>query len=515
MCEAVAKAVKKRMGAKAPLIVIGNVMPTFGGAEILDIDAFKDAIVVVGEGEVSIEQIAKAIREHPDTYKRDKSIYLDIPNLMFRRLPGENPITTTRKVLRTGDYRLPNADEAIEYFAHEGSESSIEVPIETSRGCYWNRCSFCSIKVLCSPENLGWRPFAMSDVLSRIKTFAENGRRIFHIIDSEFAGPVVTDEDFDRTMQRMEDFARGIIRINEELGLTGKDKIRITIISVRADTFFKKNKAARNKRSLAVLNLLKEAGLEKIFIGVESGSAEQLVRYKKGIRVDESIGSVQRIRDVGLELEVGFVYFDPFVNLSELRDNIRFIEQVRLYDTNSRLYKPLRAQAGSPVVDRLRQEGLLVNEDLSLINLSFPYRYQDDTGLISYLELLHNEWEAQIHPLSRYLITLHRNELDSLRRDALSRLMNHLRYLDFRFMQGIVMANTEAERISARIQVLDELRNFFNNIADSVNRGDYPERLKDEFIVPAIVVNQKLRTTAIHDRGDTVTGTIDEVLKDL
>src|SRR5262249_27070492 len=55
------------------------------------------------------------------------------------------------------------------------------------------------------------------------------------------------------------------------------------------------------------LATLKKAGLSRIFFGLESGSPSQLVRYRKGVTASEGARAVQLCRQLGLEVEVGFI----------------------------------------------------------------------------------------------------------------------------------------------------------------------------------------------------------------
>ena len=73
------------------------------------------------------------------------------------------------------------------------------------------------------------------------------------------------------------------------------------------------------------LAILKKAGLSRIFFGLESGSASQLIRYRKGVTASEGARAVQLCREIGFEVEVGFIPLDPLVTTDELRETVEYI----------------------------------------------------------------------------------------------------------------------------------------------------------------------------------------------
>ena len=83
-------------------------------------------------------------------------------------------------------------------------------------------------------------------------------------------------------------------------------------------------------------------------MGVESGSPSQLIRYGKGVTVEETEQAIRILREIGFNVEPRIIFFDPEATLDELKESIDFIKN-RMAKTKSRLFGSLRVQAGSKI----------------------------------------------------------------------------------------------------------------------------------------------------------------------
>ena len=115
-------------------------------------------------------------------------------------------------------------------------------------------------------------------------------------------------------------------------------------------------------------------------MGVESGSPSQLIRYGKGVTVEETEQAIRILREIGFNVEPGFIFFDPEATLDELKESIDFIKRTELAKTKSRLFGSLRVQAGSKIEARYRLEHIISDDDFNLNNLSYSInknKYRD------------------------------------------------------------------------------------------------------------------------------------------
>ncbi len=216
-------------------------------------------------------------------------------------------------------------------------------------------------------------------------------------------------------MVRIEQFSKGLQKISKN----ANKEICITHISARVDTVYVENDEVKNKKRRQMYQLLKDSGLAAVFLGVESGSSSQLKRYNKGVSVAENEMAVAILRDIGLRVEAGFIMFDPLVTISELRENIDFIERTRLFDNDSKILGSLRIQEGSPYVALAKKKKLLRSKDANSLTFSSCFQCDD----VAQIEFIFNECEKS----TKKLIELLSREL---------RLESY--YLDFMLLKNLV-----------------------------------------------------------------------------
>jgi len=173
--------------------------------------------------------------------------------------------------------------------------------IEASRGCSYGRCAFCTRPL--GPRQ-AWAPVPVARVLDEVGALVDEGVAFFTFTDEDFFGT-----DPERLMQ----LARGLRNFP---GIRWSASIRaIDVLDQRGRA------CSRNRRSL--LESLKEAGLGKVFIGVESLSRTQLRRYAKGITAEGNIEAVQLLlNELNMDVEIGFMPFDSLVTLEEIRESV-------------------------------------------------------------------------------------------------------------------------------------------------------------------------------------------------
>jgi len=369
--------------------------------------------------------------------------------------------------------------------------------METSRGCPWGKCTFCSIRSQFSGHTIpnhnndyDWHPFSPDVILSNIKCFSAKGVRNFDIKDSEFFGPIRNrrgHDCFNKTMQRVEKFAQGIIEINKTLkgGKRSDNKITVNHVSVRIDAIYKSGEHKKNKRRKKVFQLLKDAGVKGVYLGIESGSPTQLKRYNKGVTVEENREAIKIMREFGFEIEVGFIFFDPLSVLEELKQNIDFISETNLYETDSRILGSLRIQEGSPYVLMARQAGLLGKKNADLLS----YSSQFQNKYVADLEKVFSRWENATVKLVKLLPVFFRLESYKINFDFLKELVDC--YMSDRLIGVKVLADEYAEK---RRRYLSRVRHRLNSRDFGVgNRG---------FITEYLLHAEKINNKIIMNRGD-------------
>lgn len=135
-----------------------------------------------------------------------------------------------------------------------------------------------------------------------------------YLADEEIVGELPDGSEY----QRIREISEGLIRLNLKCTMN---------TSVRADSLYNPKKGReKNKEMIGAWKLFQQAGLERLFIGVESGSEEQLKRYGKGTTPKQNIIAIRIATALGIKIRVGFVMFDPLMeDRQDLLYNMQFL----------------------------------------------------------------------------------------------------------------------------------------------------------------------------------------------
>jgi anaerobic magnesium-protoporphyrin IX monomethyl ester cyclase len=126
-------------------------------------------------------------------------------------------------------------------------------------------------------------------------------------------------------------------------------------------------------------------GATSVFLGIESGSDTVLTRIGKRISTDQIRRGVRIVRESGIQLNLGFIMFEPDSTLAELEENYTFLEELGLLAehelTANLLYHNQIVLHGSASWERFELEGrLLVDKCLPF---EARYRFRDGrVGLV-------------------------------------------------------------------------------------------------------------------------------------
>lgn len=164
---------------------------------------------------------------------------------------------------KTSDYDFPS---------YRPPNEAASALIRASRGCPWNKCLFCTMY-----KTFKFKPRPVEEV----KRDIDKATKIYKGAKSVF----IADSD-SLTMKNIEDIIRHI-----KLRFPKSD--RITSYA-RAKTLMKLGSERLKK--------IKEAGLTRLHVGLESGDKETLEFMQKGATPEEMIAGGRAAREAGLEL---------------------------------------------------------------------------------------------------------------------------------------------------------------------------------------------------------------------
>lgn len=324
-----------------PEVVWGHALPTYMPERFTD--ALPGSVVVRGWGEDEFQKIALRI------FGASGPVSL---------LPGA--VEKREEALSVVPVGLPI----------RGSVGGFLPRLESSRGCCYGRCSFCTRPP--GPKN-AWREVPNDLVLTGAEALFEAGVRFFTFTDEDLFG-----DDPDRLIS----LAQGL---REWPGLEWSASFRV------ADVLDVGGKGCSAGR-LRLLEGLQEGGLRKVFLGAESFSDSQLRRYAKGVTPSANLSAIALLVDVlGLDVEIGFMPFDPLVTLEELLENLTRLEQAGLSGLVCNPVGRVRLQLGASLMKNRRVAACISGFDAE--TMSYLWRFQDSRVAPIYARA-HAEWSA-------------------------------------------------------------------------------------------------------------------------
>lgn len=305
-------------------VVLGNVMASLNYERILrTYDCFD--FVAVGEGEVALTKLYEAVAAGGRG---------DGVAGMARLDAASEPVLVPPKLQVLDDLPAPARDE-LPLVLRAGFAGAVY----STRGCPY-RCTFCGTG-------------AISGVLGKDSYRARS------------IGLVV-----DEVERLIRDFGIDFISITDDLFVSKHPAMQERALHFademlrrRLDIKFMIDARLDSVTDLTIYDRLYAAGLRRVFIGIETGSREQLLAYgKRSVRAGQDAAhQLRELQDRGLEVIPGTIMFHPTVGPDELRETARILRAVR-YKTPRKFLDRITAYPGTPLHREYAAEGLLVED---------------------------------------------------------------------------------------------------------------------------------------------------------
>jgi len=218
-----------------------------------------------------------------------------------------------------------------------------------SRGCPW-KCSFCSIITFYEANGTKGRrrrdPLKVVDELEGL--VRDRGVRLVLFQDDDFlaGGPVAR---------------RWAVQVADEIVARGLHEEMRFKLSCRSDELRPE-----------LLEPLIEAGLCHVYLGVESGDPDSLVSLNKLLEVDAHINAGRILRELDLTFDFGFMLLEPWSTMGSARGNATFLRDFTADGWVVAGFCRTLPYVGTPMEQRLREEGRLVGPALDA-----EYRFLD------------------------------------------------------------------------------------------------------------------------------------------
>jgi len=339
-----------------------NIKIVFGGSTVLGnlgrffLENFKWIdFVVSGEGEEALYKLC--INENLDSvpnlyYKENNKIsksknssFIDMNNLSYPDFTSYYQMLSTCK------------PEVKQYFQLNG-----RIPIEFSRGCWWNKCSFCNLKV----QHKKYKEKNIKRFVEELKFLSDKYRMlIFQVIANTLP------------LKDYRELCKEIISLDKDFNL------------------YIEARAGRLKRD--DYSLLKKAGFNNIQTGVETFSSNYLDKIKKGVNVIDNIAALKFCKENNIKNHYNLIINYPNeekIDFEETKNNLSFFKE--FLDTPNISY--FKVVYGSEIycnpesfnikkikhskINRLMFPDYILNK-----NFSFYYSFEKEE------ELSENNWE--------------------------------------------------------------------------------------------------------------------------
>jgi len=353
---------RRRLPSRVHMCV-GGYVATFSCQDLLE-ECGVDSIAR-GEGEQTFLTLVQRLLAGRDWH--------DLSGLAWRRHDGEMMLTEPQRLIDDLDSLPFPARDYLQKSLTQGCAPNIA----TSRGCF-GACSFCSISEFYRrSRGKRWRGRSPDNIAAEMYEVSQRFEvdRPFSIVDDEFIGP---------DPRRGLEIARAIQRLDRPIRF---------FVYARADTVRED-----------VFRELKQAGLVAVSIGIESFVPRTLKLLNKRVTQEQCIEAIRTLRRLGISTRVGYIMFDPYTTIEELKLSLRLLKETGVYNTkvSDGLTNAVGLFKGTPLHQRFEVEDRISRRSY----LSY----------LSMYEFAHPEVEAFRQTVRDYESVMLQTYLDELRR---------------------------------------------------------------------------------------------------
>jgi radical SAM family protein/B12 binding protein len=364
---------RRKSGDRYPLVVLGHALPMYAAQDFFEVDP--GCVIVQGWGEVALVAVLRwHMNGHPALH--------EIAGVMTARSSGAAVSTAGRSASGHGLDIVP-LRVAGDFFRR----------IESSRGCHYGKCTFCTRP---PGDPRAWQRLPLARVEADVRALKALGVSVFTFTDEDFFG-----DDMD-----------GALAVNRIVSETGNMTYSV---SVRADNIWPvgggAGALATRKSEFAEL---REGGLRKVFMGLESLSDSQLKRYGKGVNAETSAMAAKLLLDCDIDVELGFIPFDPLATLAELAENVNGLRRTGLWSAVGNIFVELRMQMGSPLMRSKRVENLVTSFDKEMMSWEWEFADSD----VAEVHRLCMSWWSKVNGSYWAIRNIERTSLSSAARIA-------------------------------------------------------------------------------------------------
>ena len=287
---AAAKLIKDKF-PHLPIVLGGSSCTAEAGKSLVKVFPFID-YVIAGEGEQALLELSEFI-----SGRRSSLTRLIVSNMEYTQHVPDSPCSN-QQLSSLGPLPVP---DYYDYFAEQRKWFSDNpfipvLPLEFSRGCWWNKCSFCNLNL----QWCGYRHKKSNQVVNEVTTLAARHDCLDFTFVDNMLPPQESRLFFSTTADMTADFS-----FFAEIRVTGPPN------SIN-ETYA----------------LYRKGGLSTIQVGIEALSNALLKKMRKGTTVIENIAAMRSAVENGLELRGNLIVHFPGCSPEETVETLENLDFV-------------------------------------------------------------------------------------------------------------------------------------------------------------------------------------------
>ncbi len=294
---------------------------------------------IVHEGETPLLRLVQELRGGKDLTK--------VPNLVYE---VEGKVQVNRPFAKEELNALPTPDfDGLPLDLYLSPERVL--PIMGSRGCYWERCAFCSIPF----DHMDFHVRYAENVVNDVKKLKEKYNCNYFFFTDE-ALPI----------NFMKTFAGKIVEQELNIQWTGELK-------------FEKSLLKENR-----MELLYRSGCRKLIFGLESYNQRVLDSMKKGVELEVVDKTTEECLRIGIAMHFYLICGFPTETREEVMDSVNFVlDNQKLLDSPgfSCIASQFDLEKGTPLEKNPAEWGITKIYTPPDQDLSLGYSYEGTVGM--------------------------------------------------------------------------------------------------------------------------------------
>jgi len=441
---AVAKKIKELTPEKKIVFGGSRTVDTLG-TNVLQAFDYVD-FIVSGDGEDALFRLASEYENYPS-----------IPRLMYRN-KDKVLWNTSETVVDLNNAPIPSYDQ----FYQELAATSVDIqqyfqyygrlPVEISRGCWWNQCTFCNLNI----QHQCYREKSISRILQEIRWLSEQ----YHMMNFQLIGNTLPKTGYQILFEKLKNFRRDF-------------------------SFFVEARAGQMTSDDYML--MKEAGFTMIQTGIESFSQNYLQKMNKGVRVIDNIAALKFCKENRIKNNYNLVVRYPNEETKDFEETKKIVQMLKGYLDAPQLCE-LRVMYGSYIQRNPEQFNIEQLEHAPIDLIMYPSEYLEKGFAFVYTFKQRNPtqdqpWEA--------LVDEWKKEQETIKLEEITQ-QTTIDQLVFYFVDGgsFLKIYDKRDRQNIRIFVLNELeRAVFLSCVDIISARELQKRFIDvpEYELTAIL----------------------------